>query len=131
MATLILPSLLVFLSALFAVASYLRYMGRSNKAQSSCAARGIDPVVEAEVFLAYGRSQEAVQVLSTALADTPDDTEMQVLMLRALADLDDTARFTALASDLQPKLHQQPIWRQIQQTGHRLAPEHPLFRVAL
>ena len=47
--------------------------------------RLIDPIGEAEVFLAYGKRQEALRVLRHTLRQQPDNLEAKVLLLQTLA----------------------------------------------
>ena len=114
--------------ALFASLS-LYWMWRRRQTRLSIQrARRIDPIGEAEVFLAYGRSKDALRVLRTALSQEPGNLKIKVVMLRALAELNDVPGFIRLAREVQAPLSGQPVWQQICKTGQRLQPENPLFR---
>ena len=114
--------------ALFASLS-LYWMWRRRQTRLSIQrARRIDPIGEAEVFLAYGRSKDALRVLRTALNQEPGNLKIKVVMLRALAELNDVPGFIRLAREVQAPLSGQPVWQQICKTGQRLQPENPLFR---
>lgn len=89
--------------------------------------RGIDPVGEAEVFLAYGRTKEAVRVLKDTLVDEPDNLAAKVALLRAYSSEGNANAYTKLAIDLSDVLQEDPIWLTIQKTGRELNPTHPLF----
>lgn len=90
-------------------------------------ARGIDPVGEAEVFLAYGRNRDAVRVLKDALRDEPDNLAAKVALLRAYSSSSDSKAYCSLARDVQHQVKDQPVWHTIQENGRRLAPQDPLF----
>jgi len=90
-------------------------------------ARGIDPVGEAEVFLAYGRSSDAVRVLKEAMKDEPQNLSIKVTLLRAYSSEGNRKAYCRLARDIQSQVKDQPVWRTIQENGRLLAPQDPLF----
>ena len=89
--------------------------------------RGIDPVGEAEVFLAYGRTKEAVRVLRDALAEEPDNLAAKVTLLRAYSSDRDVKAYSQLAFDLKTVLQGQNVWSTIQKNGREMDPLNPLF----
>lgn len=89
--------------------------------------RGIDPVGEAEVFLAYGRTKDAVRVLRDALSDDPDNLAAKVTLLRAYSSAGNVRAYSSLAQDLQEPLRGQAVWRTIQRNGRDMDPANPLF----
>ncbi|WP_231137275.1 type IV pilus assembly protein FimV [Chromobacterium paludis] len=89
--------------------------------------RGIDPIGEAEVYLAYGRTREAVRVLKDSLRDDPDNLHAKVALLRAYSSARDSEAYVLLARDVQSQVQGQPVWRTIQENGRELAPQEPLF----
>lgn len=89
--------------------------------------RGIDPIGEAEVFLAYGRTKEAIRVLKDMLMDEPDNLTAKVTLLRAYSLSGDAKAYVQLAIDLKMALQGQPVWQTVQKMGRELAPTHPLF----
>ena len=89
--------------------------------------RGIDPIGEAEVYLAYGRTREAVRVLKDSLQDDPDNLHAKVALLRAYSSARDSEAYVLLARDVQSQVQGQPVWRTIQENGRELAPQEPLF----
>ncbi|EEG10252.1 conserved hypothetical protein [Pseudogulbenkiania ferrooxidans 2002] len=90
-------------------------------------ARGIDPVAEAEVFLAYGKTGEAVRVLKDVLDEDPDNMPAKVALLRAYSSNRNAKAYSQLARDVHARLHGQPVWKTIQQNGRDLDPANPLF----
>ncbi|UTH75281.1 FimV family protein [Chromobacterium sp. IIBBL 290-4] len=89
--------------------------------------RGIDPVGEAEVFLAYGRTREAVRVLKDSLKDDPDNLNAKVALLRAYSSARDSESYVLLARDVHAEVQDKAVWRTIQENGRELAPQEPLF----
>ena len=65
--------------------------------------RLIDPVGEAEVYLAYGRRQEALRVLRHAQREEPHNLEIKLLLLQTLAYLREQRRIHTMFDDDQPK----------------------------
>lgn len=89
--------------------------------------RGIDPVGEAEVFLAYGRTKEAVRVLRDTLQDEPDNLAANVTLLRAYSSDRNVRAYSSLAKDLHGALRDQAVWSTIQRNGREMDPNNPLF----
>jgi pilus assembly protein FimV len=90
-------------------------------------ARGIDPVGEAEVFLAYGRVDEAIRALESTLSDEPDNLEVQVTLLRAYSRRHDATAYSSLAAKVSPRLQGKAVWTTIQKAGRELDPANPLY----
>jgi pilus assembly protein FimV len=89
--------------------------------------RLIDPIGEAEVFLAYGKRREALRVLNHTLRHQPDNLEAKVLLLQTFAYLRDIPSYCALARELAPVLAGKASWQTICAEGLELAPYEPLF----
>jgi pilus assembly protein FimV len=89
--------------------------------------RGIDPVGEAEVFLAYGRTKDAVRVLRDALHDEPDNLAAKVTLLRAYSSDGNVRAYSTLARDVQESLRGKAVWSTIQRNGRDMDPGNPLF----
>jgi len=92
--------------------------------------RGIDPIGEAEVFLAYGRVDDAIHVLSDALSDQPDNLEAQVTLLRAYSCSNDVTAYSSLAAQVSGRLQGNAIWSTIQKAGREMDPANPLYHQA-
>lgn len=90
--------------------------------------RGIDPVGEAEVYLAYGRTDDAVWVLRDTLRRESDNTAAKVTLLRAYSQQNDASAYHALAESLRPELQHHPLWDTVCQVGRELCPGTPLFQ---
>lgn len=91
--------------------------------------RGIDPVGEAEVFLAYGKTNEALKVLKNTLREEPENLSAKITLLRTYSSIGNSKAYSKLASEVQSSLTGQTVWKTIQDHGRSLDPENPLFQV--
>jgi len=89
----------------------------------------IDPVAEAEVYVAYGREHEAEQVLRDALTENPDQPDVQLKLLEVYRRSHNTAAFTAMATELKGKWadSKPELWEQVVTQGQDLLPGNALF----
>jgi predicted Zn-dependent protease len=69
-----LPSAIGVLVALACLVALLLIRRRISKPNSKN--RNVDPLAEAEVYLAYGRKKEAIQLLRAGLANHPNRTDI-------------------------------------------------------
>ncbi len=91
----------------------------------------VDPLTEADVFMAYGRHQQAEEVLSKALEKHPERLDVRTKLLEVYYNLQDTEKFVALAATSADGLKAQPgEWDKVAKMGHELAPDNALFAVA-
>ncbi|PWG61162.1 FimV/HubP family polar landmark protein [Sediminicurvatus halobius] len=88
-----------------------------------------DPLEEAELYMAYGRADQAQEVLDRALGEEPDNIELRTRLLEILAERGDRGGFEAEAQVLHTQLASEddPRWQRIVALGRSAAPEHPLF----
>jgi pilus assembly protein FimV len=90
----------------------------------------VDPLTEADVFMAYGRHQQAEEVLNKALEKNPERLELMAKLLEVYYNLRDTDRFVELAESNEGRLKaDEAVWTRIAAMGHELSPEDPLFEV--
>lgn len=61
----------------------------------------LDPAINAGVFLAFGRFDEAEQVLLAALDEEPERTDLQLQLLDVYAQADNRTAFERLAGELE------------------------------
>ena len=88
-----------------------------------------DPVTEADVYLAYGRIQQAEDVLQAALAASPDDSAIHLKLLEVYHAAGNVAAFNREASDFREGVKEEDaVWMQIASMGHALAPDNDLYR---
>ncbi|ACT49897.1 Tfp pilus assembly protein FimV-like protein [Methylovorus glucosotrophus SIP3-4] len=94
----------------------------------------VDPIVEAEIYISYGRDEQAENILLNALEKTPDRHELTLCLLKIYAERQDAIAFDNLALRLQqaaengePGTLEQ--WHTAAVMGHRLSPHNPLYIV--
>ncbi|NOZ10303.1 MAG: hypothetical protein GXP09_04565 [Gammaproteobacteria bacterium] len=89
----------------------------------------VDPLAEAEVYLAYGRSEQAEEVLREAANKHPDRPEIKIKLLEIYEDRKDLNAFETLAEELYPAQGAagDPTWARVVEMGKRLNPDNPLF----
>lgn len=91
----------------------------------------VDPVAEADVYLAYGRDQQAEDILLEALRQHPDRLPVRLKLLEIYAQRPDAARFEAAARELHALTQGQgPEWERACALGMTLDPDNPLYRPA-
>ena len=93
----------------------------------------IDPIVEADVYLAYRRYQQAEALVQSALEKQPDRQDLQAKLLEIYYAAKNGDAFQALAQALYANLGsnpEDPLWQRILPMGRELCPEHELFAVA-
>lgn len=89
----------------------------------------VDPVAEADVYLAYGRDLQAEEILKEALRSTPDRTAIHTKLLEVYAKRRDSKGFEALATQLHAlSKGTGEDWAAAQSMGHQLDPNNPLYQ---
>lgn len=89
----------------------------------------VDPLAEAEVYLAYGRDEQAEEVLRDAAARNPKRLELKTKLLEIYKQRKDVKSFETLAEELYPASGKgdPEVWKKVAAMGHELNPENPLF----
>ncbi|HEU4707942.1 MAG TPA: FimV/HubP family polar landmark protein, partial [Methylophilaceae bacterium] len=88
----------------------------------------VDPIAEAEVYMAYGRDAQAEEILKDAIAKEPQRYELHLKLLEILANRKDTAAFETIAGELYSTLGSgNPTWAKVAEMGHQLEPGNPLY----
>jgi pilus assembly protein FimV len=88
----------------------------------------VDPVAEADVYIAYGREEQAEEILKEALRLQPERVGVRVKMLEIYARRGDKAAFGALAQDLHDRSGGAgEEWERAAKLGRSLDPSNPLF----
>ena len=91
----------------------------------------VDPVAEADVYLAYGRDEQAVDTLNEALRSNPQRVATRTKLLEIHARRQDANAFEALASQTLPLVgNDSPEWRHISELGRDLDFSNPLYQTA-
>ncbi len=90
----------------------------------------VDPIAEAEVYLAYGRDETAEEILKEAMVKNPDRQELKLKLLEIYHQRNDVAAFETLAEELYAGLGGRggKIWDKVEEMGRKLNPENPMFR---
>jgi pilus assembly protein FimV len=88
----------------------------------------VDPLEEAEIFLAYGRDAQAEDLLKEALETHPARFDIHAKLLEIYANRSDKAAFEALARDVQQGTGGEgEIWDRVVALGYSLDPENPRY----
>ncbi len=95
-------------------------------------AHEVDPIAEAEVYMAYGRDAQAEEILKEALAKDPSRHEIALKLLEIYAARKDPVAFETQASELYASLGGQPTeaWMKAAEMGRGIDPDNPLYRIA-
>jgi pilus assembly protein FimV len=89
----------------------------------------VDPVAEADVYLAYGRDLQAEEILKEAMRSTPERLAIRTKLLEVYAKRRDTKGFEALATQLYGLTHGNgEEWQKTQELGQQIDPENPLYQ---
>ncbi len=90
-----------------------------------------DPLTEADVYLAYGRIQQAEDVLQAALASSPGDSAIRLKLLEVYHAAGNVAAFDREASDFREGVTEEDAaWMQVASMGHAMSPGNELYRAA-
>ena len=88
----------------------------------------VDPVAEADVYLAYGRDLQAEEILKEAMRSNPDRLAIRTKLLEVYAKRRDTKGYELLATQLfgltQGKGDE---WHKTQELGQQIDPENPMY----
>jgi pilus assembly protein FimV len=91
----------------------------------------VDPVAEADVYLAYGRDLQAEEILKEALRTTPDRPAIRTKLMEVYAKRRDTKGVEFMAKDLlQITQGQGPDWQRAQELGMSVDPGNPIYQSA-
>ena len=110
--------------------------GAANSASSSLnyslsqldAIGDVDPVAEADVYLAYGRDLQAEEILKEAQRSDPDRLAIRTKLLEVYAKRADLKTFETQARQLQGLTNGQgEDWAKAQELGRQIDPTNPLY----
>lgn len=88
----------------------------------------VDPVAEADVYIAYGRDTQAEEILLEALNKDPRRTAIHVKLLEIYASRGSLKEFETLATELYAQTDGQgPDWEKVAAMGATLDPQNPLY----
>ncbi len=88
----------------------------------------VDPVAEADVYIAYGRDTQAEEILLEALNKDPRRTAIHVKLLEIYASRGSLKEFETLATELYAQTDGQGAdWEKVAAMGATLDPQNPLY----
>ncbi len=89
----------------------------------------VDPVAEADVYLAYGRDLQAEEILKEALRANPERMAIRLKLLEVYAKRRDTRGFEQLAIQLYAETGGEgEDWLKAQEMGRQIDAENPLYQ---
>jgi pilus assembly protein FimV len=84
----------------------------------------VDPVAEAEVYIAYGRDAQAEEILKEAMAKDPTRHEIPVKLLEIYAARKSASSFETVARELRQSVgSDHPVWSRVQEMGRQFGPQ--------
>jgi pilus assembly protein FimV len=91
----------------------------------------VDPVAEAEVYIAYGRDAQAEEILKEAMAKDATRHEIPVKLLEIYAARKSASSFETVARELQKSVgSDHPVWSRVTEMGRQFDPTNPLYAAA-
>ena len=88
----------------------------------------VDPIAEAEVYLAYGRDAQAEEILKDALRKDPQRQEIYLKLLEIHAQHNKPSAFETVAAELYSVSQGQgEAWQRAVTLGRQLDPNNPMF----
>jgi len=90
----------------------------------------VDPIAEAEVYLAYGRDETAEEILKEAMVKSPERHEIKLKLLEIYHQRNDISAFETLAEELYASQGGRggKVWEKVEEMGRKLNPDNPMFR---
>ncbi len=90
----------------------------------------VDPAAEADVYIAYGRYQQAESLISQALEKAPGRLDLKMKLLEIYFTTRNVSAFTGMAKQMRDDGVEQgdpQLWARVQSMGRELAPGHDMF----
>jgi pilus assembly protein FimV len=89
----------------------------------------VDPIAEAEVYMAYGRDAQAEEILREAVSKHPGRHEIRMKLLEIYAARRSPEAFQKVATDLHAALGAAPnkLWDKAVEMGREIDPDNPLY----
>ena len=89
----------------------------------------VDAVAEADVYIAYGRDEQAEEILLDALRAHPERHALRVKLLEIYAARNDHQRFGTVAAELRVLTYGQgPDWVRAAQIGQSFEPDNHMYK---
>jgi pilus assembly protein FimV len=91
----------------------------------------VDPIAEAEVYMAYGRDAQAEEILKDAISKEPKRYELHLKLLEMYVARRDISAFEAIAGELYTTLGaDDPTWAKVAELGVMVEPDNPLYDIS-
>ncbi len=89
----------------------------------------VDPIAEADVYLAYGRYQQAEELIKQSLAERPDDPALRLKLLEIYYANEDGAAYREYARELQAAGADGDVefWNKVVEMGRELGLDDAIF----
>ena len=93
----------------------------------------VDPVAEADVYIAYGRDEQAEEVLLDGVANHPDRVDIKHKLLGLYQKTKNVEGFERVAEELysQRELVSPEMWEEVTKMGKDLSADNPLFDLSI
>jgi pilus assembly protein FimV len=89
----------------------------------------VDPIAEAEVYMAYGRDAQAEEILKDAITKEPKRYELHLKLLEMYAASKNVSAFETISGELYTTLGaEDPTWAKVAEIGIKLEPNNPLYQ---
>ena len=89
----------------------------------------VDPIAEAEVYMAYGRDAQAEEILKDAISKEPKRYELHLKLLEMYAASKNMSAFETVSGELYTTLGaDDPTWAKVAEIGIKLEPNNPLYQ---
>lgn len=91
----------------------------------------VDPVAEAEVYIAYGRDAQAEEILKEAMARDKNRHEIALKLLEIYHTRKSATAFETVAKELRSAVGEShPLWQKAAAMGAQIDPSNPLYVAA-
>jgi len=91
----------------------------------------VDPIAEAEVYMAYGRDAQAEEILKDAISKEPKRYELHLKLLEMYAASKNMSAFETVSGELYTTLGAgDPTWAKVAEIGIKLEPNNPLYQIS-
>ncbi|MGP1718087.1 MAG: FimV/HubP family polar landmark protein [Methylophilus sp.] len=90
----------------------------------------VDPIAEAEVYMAYGRDAQAEEILKDAIQKDPERQELKLKLLEIYQNTNNKGAFESLASEVYANVGpSDQTWSKVVVMGQKLDPENSLYQM--
>jgi len=100
----------------------------SQEGMGNIATDEVDPIAEADVYLAYGRDEQAEEILKDAISKHPERAEVKLKLLEIYHQRNDVSAFETLAEEVYASGNAGAVWSQVADMGGQLNPDNPMFK---